>query len=159
MNFKIQQIALHPNDPAAAKELLSALGAVWTEDHVKAGGWVFGEAASNEADLAFDYEMLQEARELEVLNYTHGTNWMDNGGHEPNRVSHLGTHCTAEELARFREFFAGRGISVAQEVFTSDHTNEFIRGKRWYNYVIFNTYPILGVDLKFIVRRNQPPVL
>ena len=48
-----------------------------------------------------------------------------------------------------------RGIKVAQEVFTKSHTNPVIAGKRKYNYVIFDTKEILGVDLKFIVRINQ----
>jgi hypothetical protein len=33
------------------------------------------------------------------------------------------------------------------------HTNPVIKDSRRYTYVIFNTRDILGVDLKFIVRR------
>ena len=44
---------------------------------------------------------------------------------------------------------------MAQEVFTESHTNPVIAGKRSYNYVIFDTREILGVDLKFIVRINK----
>jgi hypothetical protein len=47
---------------------------------------------------------------------------------------------------------------VAQEVLTQSHTNPVISGKRWYNYVIFDTKDILGVDLKFIVRKEHAPV-
>ena len=72
-----------------------------------------------------------------------------------NSISHLGMHCTADELLNWRDFFDERGIKVAQEVFTKSHTNPVIAGKRKYNYVIFDTKEILGVDLKFIVRINQ----
>lgn len=153
MKFKIEQIAICPKDPAAAKELLTAIGAAeWFEDHVIASGAVFGSAGRNEADLSFNYQLF-EGNEFEVLNYTEGENWMQHGT-RPGSVSHLGMHCSAEELIQWREFFAGRGIKVAQEVFTESHTNPHIAGKRSYNYVIFDTKDILGVDLKFIVRIN-----
>lgn len=152
MKFCIEQVAIFPADPAKARELLRAMGAVkWVDDHVKAEGEVFGFKAGNEADLAFNYELLADANEFEILDYTHGPSWMDN---RRNQVSHLGMHCTAEDLVRWREFFAERGIPVAQEVKTKSHTNAAISGKRWYQYVIFDTRPILGVDLKFIVRRD-----
>lgn len=165
--FKIQQIALCPKNPTAAIELLTAMGLKdWAHDHVVALGYVdvcphevndlrrdTSKPVRNEADLAFNYEGFDEKRELEVLHYTAGENWLAGG--EP-RVSHLGMHCTAAELAEWRKFFDERGIVVAQEVLTWTHTNPVIAGKRWYNYVIFNTYEILGVDIKFIVRREQP---
>ena len=154
LKFKIEQLALCPADPAAAKELLTAMGAgAWAEDHVVAHGSVFGEEGRNEADLAFDYELFKGS-ELEVLHYTEGPNWMRAA---PNTVSHIGMHCSHEELLRWREFFDARGIGVAQEVLTESHTNPHIAGKRWYNYVIFDTRPILGVDVKFIVRRWEAP--
>ena len=160
--FIIEQVALCPPDPAAAIELLEALGAAFdARDHVVAEGEVFGQRGTNEADLAFDYEMALEPREthkrleLEVLTYTSGPNWMDlRPDADPHRVSHLGMHCSADELVAYREFFADRGIGVAQEVVTQSHTNSHIADSRRYNYVIFDTHAILGVDLKFIVRLN-----
>lgn len=153
--FKIEQIAICPRDPDAAIELLSAMGAAeWARDHVVANGVVFGEEGRNEADLAFNYDLFG-GKEFEVLNYTHGDNWMIFEGRE-NSVSHLGMHCTADELVEWRAFFAGRDISVVQEVFTESHTNPCIAGKRSYNYVIFGAKHILGVDLKFIVRIDVP---
>lgn len=156
MQFKIEQIALCPRDPEAAIELLTAMGlGDWARDHVVAQGQVFGEIGRNGADLAFNYEGFSEKRELEVLHYTDGDNWMQTAS-EP-RVSHLGMHCSAEELEQWREFFFARNIVVAQEVLTKSHTNPVIAGKRWYKYAIFNTHPVLGVDIKFIVRRDQAP--
>lgn len=153
MQFKIEQVALCPENPEAAMELLTAMGAGdWARDNVVAKGQVFGSDCGNEAELNFEYKLLQGANELEVLHYTYGANWM--AGQE--RVSHLGMHCTADELRDWREFFAARGIVVAQEVKTQSHANPHIAGKRWYNYVIFDTHQILGVDVKFIVRSNVP---
>lgn len=156
MQFHIEQIAIYPNDPVQAIKLLKDLGAEeWAHDHVHALGEVFGIHTKNEADLAFNYQLGREdgkPLEFEVLHYTDGIHWM-HSRFRPG-VSHLGMHCTPEDLARFRIFFATRGIGVAQEVLTQNHTNPVIAGLRWYQYVIFDTFAILGVDLKFIVRRE-----
>jgi hypothetical protein len=160
MNFFIEQIALCPPNPEKAIALLCELGLdTWVTDHVVAGGKVFGNAGGNEADLAFNYQNTREGNkplELEVLHYTQGPNWMAG---RPPMVSHLGMHCTAEELDKFRRKFADMGITVAQEVFTQSHTNPFLlETGRKYQYVIFDTRDILGTDLKFIVRREKPEV-
>lgn len=158
MKFKIEQLALCPRDPAAAIELLSAMGAgEWAHDVVSATGEVFGQGPhENEAALAFEYELLDcPANELEVLKYTDGPNWMDlRADADPHRVSHVGMHCTESELEEWKDFFELRSINIAQEVFTESHTNPHIRDSRRYHYCIFNTHPILGVDVKFIVRRE-----
>ena len=152
MKFTIEQIAIAPKDPTAAKKLLSEIGAVeWAEDHVVATGSVFGKQGTNEANLSFNYDLFS-GKEFEVLDYTSGSNWVDETTDDRNIVSHLEMHCTADELLGWREFFRDRGIEVAQEVFTDSHSNPVIAGKRSYNYVIFDTRKILGVDLKFIVR-------
>jgi hypothetical protein len=153
MKFKIEQIAICPADPERAIALLTKMGAeTWARDHVVARGNVYdGKDVSNEANLAFNYELLDGAKEFEVLHYTKGHNWMQ---YHACSVSHLGMHVTADELLLWREFFAAEGINVSQEVMTQSHTNPVIAGKRWYNYVIFNTRGILGVDIKFIVRRD-----
>ena len=156
MKFIIEQIAMCPKDPAKAIELLTAMGASeWAHDLVLAKGQVFGQDGTNSARLAFNYDLIQ-GKEFEVLHYTEGDNWM-NYSHRRNSVSHLGMHCTAEELEGWRKFFEDRGIQIAQEVLTHCHSNPVIAGKRWYNYVIFDTKEILGVDLKFIVRRDKAP--
>lgn len=151
MKFFIEQLAICPRDPAAAKELLAAMEvSSWSNDHVVAKGKVYGEEGTNEADLSFNYDIFA-GKEFEILDYTSGANWMEHP-ERYNSVSHLGMHCSAEDLLQWRDFFAGRDILVAQEVFTESHTNPVIAGKRSYNYVIFDTKDILGVDLKFIVR-------
>lgn len=182
MKFELEQIAICPKDPEAAIELLKNMGAEdWVTDLVVARGIVnedcdirklhplaraFARAANelagerrettNVAELNFNYTMRDEdpffgkPLEFEVLSYEAGRNWME-GEH---RVSHLGMHCSEEELEEWREFFGERNIGVAQEVHTASHTNPAIAGKRQYHYCIFNTHDILGVDIKFIVRRN-----
>ena len=164
MKFKIEQIAICPKSPEDAKKLLDEMGAGdWAEDHVVAEGEVFGSPGRNEADLSFNYDLV-DGKEFEVLHYTTGMNWMvDREARSPwprevNCVSHLGMHCTADELVEWREFFNERGIGVAQDVMTESHTNPVIAGKRTYNYVIFDTREILGVDVKFIVRINHDSV-
>lgn len=150
MKFKIEQIALAPMLTSAAKELLAEIGiGHWTEDHVVANGYVRGTPGRNEADLSFNYTALEDAKELEVLNYTDGPNWIKHF----DGVSHFGMHVTPEELMLWRRFFLERRIPIAQEVFTESHTNEFlVNNGRKYNYVIFDTRSLIGVDLKFIVR-------
>lgn len=111
---------------------------------------MFGYASNNEANLSFNYGLVT-GNEFEVLDYTTGINWMESFDRQ-NSVSHLGMHCSAEELAKWREFFSARNIQVAQEVVTQSHTNPAIKDSRRYNYVIFDTKAVLGVDLKFIVR-------
>lgn len=164
MKFVIEQIAIVPHNPQAAMRLLTAMGAAeWVTDHVVASGLVDSAPGRNEADLNFNYQMgavtepdgSAPALEFEVLNYTSGPNWMRG---RPNSVSHLGMHCSEEDLVKWRAFFKDRGIVVAQEVLTESHSNPHIAGKRWYNYVIFSTRAILGVDLKFIVRKDHPPI-
>lgn len=153
--FLIEQVAIYPRDPEAAKALLSAMGLDdWVVDHVSASGLVYGTKGENEADLSFNYQGLGRGKELEVLHYTTGPHWMKKWFRPKYRASHLGMHVTEQELEDWRVIFREQGIPVAQEVRTSSHTNPFIAGKRKYHYVIFDTYPILGIDIKFIVRHD-----
>lgn len=157
--FQIQQIALNAPNNQSAIDLLTDLGLVeWTLDTVQAQGYVFGRTGANTADLAFNYQAgdgndndASKPLELEVLKYQNGANWLSE---RPVNVSHLGMHVTNEQLLQYRAYFSSKGIGVAQEVMTNSHTNEAIKDTRRYNYVIFDTYEILGVDLKFIVRLN-----
>lgn len=151
MKFIIEQIAIYPPDPKKAIELLTALGATdWSHDLVVAEGKVDGDVVTNVGLLSFNYQ-LNDAKEFEVLSYKAGDHWMRE--YEPS-VSHFGMHCTVDELDKWKGFFKRRNISIAQEVDTLSHTNPVIAGKRLYHYCIFDTRAILGVDLKFIVRKD-----
>lgn len=158
MKFIIEQIALNPPDAPRAVELLIALGLnEWAADIVHARGVVFDTPAANTACLAFNYQAApSKPLELEVLQYEAGRNWMEN--YPVPSVSHLGMHCTEDELSVWKAKMRDLGITIAQEVNTVSHTNPVIAGQRWYQYTIFNTRMILGVDLKFIVRKNAAPV-
>lgn len=160
MHFFIEQIAIAPSDPAKAKELLDAIRATqdaWAEDHVTATGTVLGTGATNEANLSFCYDMgPKEKLEFEVLEYTEGRNWLGKHVGGCSVLSHLGMHCSAKDLVAWKMFFAKRNIRIAQEVRTISHTNPNIKHSRRYQYVIFDTFEILGVDLKFIVRLPAP---
>lgn len=155
LKFRIEQVAIAPRSPDIAKALLAELGCSdWANDHVVASGHLYDgkTEVKNGADLSFNYGIL-EGHEFEVLHYTEGDNWI-NRPDRHNTVSHFGMHCSEEDLTEWRKFFSSRGIRVAQEVETESHTNPVIAGKRTYNYVIFDTKALLGVDLKFIVRRD-----
>jgi len=160
LKFRVEQIALAPKNTERAIKLLSDLGLTeWFKDNVLATGQVFGVHGSNSALLQFNYQAgngndpAGKPLELEVLKYVDGNNWLRR--RPENTTSHLGMHVTSEELADFHAYFAAEGVSVAQEVFTDAHTNAAIRGERRYNYVIFDTVDIIGVDLKFIVRLDM----
>lgn len=160
--FQIQQIALVVSQTPQAKDLLTKLGLdTWILDTVVASGKVFGEPGQNTANLHFNYQAgsgsddeAGKPLELEILEYTEGPDWMSENASDFNSVSHFGMHVSADQLLQYREFFAQEGIEVAQEVVTQSHTNDYIKDSRRYNYVIFDTRDILGVDLKFIVRLN-----
>lgn len=159
MNFTIEQIALFPfpGKGEQALALLTALGfnrnTPWVHDTVQAHGEVFDAEASSTGHLSFAYQALKAPLEVEVLSYeANSPNWMDRVGGPA--VSHLGMHCTAAELDDWHARLTGLGISVAQTVMTSAHSNPVIKDSRRYHYVIYDTRQIIGVDLKFIVRLN-----
>ena len=168
MKFKIEQLAIRPKNTEEAFQLLSDMGITeWIGDKVTAFGSCFGEAVENNANLSFNYQIAPAGVEFEVLEYNKKkfnpeadnwtssteTNWCDKSCGDESIVSHVGMHCTKAELYEWRQFFALRKIPIAQEVFTSNHTNP--NNKNKYNYVIFATRDILGFDIKFIVRLNK----
>lgn len=152
MKFKVEQIAITPANTPEAMKLLEAMGAKeWTEDIVHGTGTVNGIPADNKAHLRFNYEIAP--CEFEVLNYKEGNNWLAHRPHpEESAVSHLSMHCTAEEAEQWKMFFVQHNIPLVQELATQSHSNEAVGERRW-NYYIFGTRPLLGLDIKIIVRR------
>lgn len=149
MQFKIEQLALSPKDPGLAFLLMESLGMTeWAGDMASASGVVLGQQASNVASLNFNYD--SSPLELEILNYRSGANWLS--PHTGAVASHLGMHCTAEELERWRAKLNAFKVAVVQEVITTNHTNKNVPPGRKYKYAIFGTRDIIGIDLKFIVR-------
>lgn len=153
LQFKIEQIAIAPRNTQAAELLLRDMGwNDWTYDTVIAEGKVFDrDNVTNTAKLHFNYESQgSNDIEFEILDYIQGDNWIRD---QIPCVSHVGMHCTPEELDEWKKFFAERGILIVQEVHTKSHTNEYlIEDDRTYHYTIFGTRQILGFDIKLIVR-------
>lgn len=158
LKFKIEQLALcFVNDAAReqAERFLERCGlSGWVRDRVRATGTVEGVAGRNSAKLAFNYDAF-DGKELELLQYDQGRNWMEDTLDEQQgcAVSHIGMHCSEEELADWRGVMADFNVPLAQEVWTDSHTNPRIAGCRRYHYVIYSTRHLIGVDMKFIVRR------
>ena len=154
MQFKIEQIAIRPENRERARALLEKIGlAAWIDDKAAAAGSVRGDLARNVADLSFCYDgEPAKPLELELINYEYGRNWLPLGA---SIVSHVGMHCTLAELAEWRALFASEGIEPVQEVTTTSHSNPAIAQSRRYHYCIFGTREILGLDLKFIVRLDS----
>jgi hypothetical protein len=156
VQFKIEQLALkmNPRYEAQAQELLTLLGITdWVEDHVTAQGSVFefrGTVQQNQAHLRFNYTALDQCRELELLRYEKGHNWLES---IPGAtVSHLGMHCSEQDLSEWHRALLAIGIVPVQEVWTTEHTNPAIADSRRYHYCIYGTRHLIGTDLKFIVR-------
>lgn len=159
MDFKIEQIAFGAKDPQKLMHMFSLLGCKeWSHDVVVADGHVFGKAASNVADLYFNYDL---GFELEILKYRSGWNWhLQKYNPLPDIfLSHIGMHVQddepgIEEIDKAYYEMQAIGIGVAQDVWTQGHTNPHIAGKRKYQYVVFDSHEKLGFDLKLIRRIN-----
>lgn len=164
--FQIQQIAISYSEKG--KKILTDFGLdEWVADNVKAKGsvWPNAREQENAARLQFNYqaggrdEAAGKPLELELINYENGHNYLHSiYGYTEFRdfsvVAHIGMHVTEEELAKVDEYFTSIGIIVAQRVNTFEHTNDHIKGKREYTYVIYDTSREIGTCMKFIVRRD-----
>jgi hypothetical protein len=155
--FKIEQIAIASDKP---QYLIAMLGSVmglkdWSIDIVTSKASVFGgPETTNVAELNFNYDL---GFELEVLHYKQGDNWhqarlMEDCGYP--FLSHLGFHCSEEDAQATKDKLATAGINMAQEVWTLEHTNPVIAGKRTYHYMVFDSRDVFGFDLKLIVRND-----
>ena len=159
--FKFEQIALSidPSRRQRALNLLADLGITeWHEDEVVATGTVGEpEIRQNTAHLAFNYQATSDKPlELELLEYTQGVNFVSEAKvkHGAQAIAtHIGMHVTEEQLENeVRPIFERFMIGTSQEVKTDSHTNPAIKDSRRYQYTIFATRDLLGIDLKFIVR-------
>jgi len=92
--------------------------------------------------------------EFEVLTYLDGDNWHQRRSADSTFPfqSHMGLHATAEVIDQIKADMADIGCGIAQEVYTTSHTNPVIAGKRKYHYVVFDSKEKIGFDLKLIER-------
>ena len=148
---KIEQVAIYSKNPGKLIKALEIIGCdEWHHDHVVAEGEVNGKQSTNEADLAFNYQLGDF--EFEILNYTSGDNWHRSRMREDDApfLSHLGVH--VDDVDSIKLELMRADIKVIQEVKTKSHTNKVIKDKRTYHYVIFDTRDLFGFDLKLIQR-------
>jgi hypothetical protein len=154
---QLEQVAFVTREEAGARalvEMFGLLGATeWVEDEVTAIGTVRGTPhCTNTAHLRFNYQLIKGI-ELEVLTYTAGRNWHESRWVNMDTVvafSHIGVH--VEDIVAVTNQMIDLGLTVAQQVTTSKHTNPAIAGKRTYKYVVFDSRGMLGFDLKLIQR-------
>lgn len=152
---KIDQVAIYcPNIDLTIVNHNTMLGTKdWVRDQVTATGECFGKeiVGGSVGNLAFNYEM---GYEFELLNYQQGDNWHGVRGRDLTKtfLSHKGFH--VEEIDNEKKFlYDTYKIKVAQELFTTNHTNEFLKNNgRKYHYCVFDTLDQLGWDLKLIQR-------
>lgn len=75
-------------------------------------------------------------------------------GIQRNFVSHLGMYVTEEQLDRFRIYFDNKWVAVLMDMDTTNHSDPSTNVTARFHYVVFDTRPIIGVDLMFIVRKD-----
>jgi len=147
--MKIEQIAFTGPSIKDLKYTFSLLGVdEWVQDTVTAKGKVFGDDATNVAELHFNYQM---GFELELLEYKEGNNWLAHRDTDGPQLSHMGLHVTRSQMENIKRDMYKAKIYIAQEVITQNHTNPGVQG-RTYHYVVFDSRKRLGFDLKLIER-------
>jgi Glyoxalase/Bleomycin resistance protein/Dioxygenase superfamily len=157
--YHIDQVAIVCRDSAATRAALDRIFSgedtclTWHKDTVHATGNVFGNHdTGNIANLSFNYELMANRLEFEVLQYVEGANWHDTAMHPTPGFSHLGMH--VDDVSWWVAHMSELGYKVAQQVVTDSHTNPAIKNSRRYQYVIFDTRETIGFDLKLIQRIN-----
>ncbi len=159
--MKIDQLAFlarTDQDEAAIKNMLRLSKARWITDTVVAKGYVRGGNKTrhdtfesvNTATLQFNYDL---GIEVEILRYTEGHNYPDEGKVQSCHLCHVGFHINrGKELPKGMPGFVFQ-MPIIQEVWTQTHTNEYLLSTgRKYHYTIYDTKPLLGVYLKVIER-------
>ena len=147
-DMEIHQIAFAARtdeDERAIKRALNLRSAEWIEDEVVAEGKVNGRPARNRAKLLFNYDT---GREVEILRYIEGHNYLDAAGIRSGNICHIGMHYTGHPCG-VPSFVA----PIMQQVETQSHTNPFVlANNRHYRYTIYDTRGTLGVFMKIIER-------
>lgn len=131
-------------DEYMIKRMLNLRAAEWVEDEVVAEGQVNGRPGKNRAKLLFNYDY---GREIEILRYLEGPNYLDAAGIKSGEICHIGMHFTGTGKPTSFD------VPIMQQVVTQSHTNEYVvsRGLH-YRYSIYDTRSTLGVFMKVIER-------
>lgn len=148
--FPIEQIAFVGRPEMLT--MLKFLGAhEWHHDTVTTRARVFDSGIfEQEALLAFNYQLIP-GKELEVIRYTRGENFLSESG-TLGGLSHLGLH--VDDMDKSTQMLRDQlgEVRIIQEAVTVRHTNPNIKDTRRYRYRIFDTRNTLGFFLKFIQR-------
>jgi hypothetical protein len=149
-NTDMHQIAFAARtdeDEAMIKRMLNLRSAEWVEDEVVASGTVNGRPGKNRAKLLFNYDY---GREIEILRYIEGPNYLDAAGIKSGQICHVGMHFTGGGSP------TSFAAPIMQQVVTQSHTNEYVlRRGLHYRYSIYDTRSSLGVFMKVIERIHQ----
>lgn len=155
---KFDQIAFYSRNLPRTRALLKVLFGLdqWVSDIVTGEGLVWGRKVTGlKGELCFNY---QTGVELELLCYPEGQGWHASRGPLKDLfssksifLSHVGVHVA--DMAKARLPYELKGWYVAQEIWTTHHTNPYlVENGRTYHYVVFDSRDIIGVDLKLIER-------
>ena len=119
--MQIDQVAIYSEDPEGTKALLDLIfgSDTWHTDHVVASGQVFDQDGQNKAELNFNYQLIKNGVEFEVLKYEEGPNWVAENS-QTYGVCHLGVH--VDDVETISQSLLDMGFKVAQEVRTESHT-------------------------------------
>lgn len=152
-DMNIHQIAFAARtdeDEEAIKRMLKLRSAEWVEDEVVAEGFVNGRPGRNRAKLLFNYST---GREIEILRYIEGPNYLDAAGIISGNICHIGMHYEPDRWTATAPTF---DTAIIQQVETLSHTNpHVVESKKHYRYSIYDTRPVLGVFMKIIERLHE----
>lgn len=156
----IKQIAIRvPNLYKVKENLEKYLGASFdVNDELDMKGYFmspYAESSNKDNDsvvknlsLAFDYNVLNECNELELINTDDETHWHSSYSESHVFLSHLGVYCdTEQELEDIMNKFDG--VAVLQDSVSYNHSRKNSDGSsRSYRDVIISTRHLFGFNLK-----------
>ena len=153
--MKISQIAIQVPSIKRAKEILTKiLGAKFIlDDSLKMDGQFKGVNLEDvDLDLSFDYEILKDTREFELINSTDKRHWHSES--KDGFLSHLGIYCeSGAELESACLVLDEMGFRKIQDSLSYDHTTVHSDGStRSYIDVIYDTHSEIGFNIKFTLK-------
>ena len=153
--MKIKQIAFQVPDVKKAKELLAFLfdADFKIDDSLIMDGRFNGEFANEvPLDLSFDYNMLKDADELELINSKGDAHW--HSDFTPGFLSHLGIYCDSQfELDVAIKKLDEIGLVCIQDSFSHTHSRPNQDGsERSYRDVIYDAVHLIGFNIKLSLK-------
>lgn len=152
--MKIKQIAIAVPDLCDARNLLEKLfGADFqVDDEMLMDGFFNGSHQENvDLSLSFDYKVLKDADELELIKSDNPYHWHRN---DTGFVSHFGIYCDNEaELFHAVSTLKNEGFEIIQDSISNGHSRPNQDGsERRYRDVVFNTAFAIGFNIKLSLK-------